>query len=167
MTFDNPKPGDPVAFYASRHTHTPTCLTIERVTPTQVIVGGSRYRRNGGGALDHHGRVKPWTTEVDVEIAEQAKLEERTKQRDALSARVRACARMVTSETRTTLDCDGRPIEGRSFEVPGVLDAAALERVAAVVADFERQLKFALSGELVDGQVRLEQRLLTGRWPPE
>lgn len=69
--FQDPKPGDEVALYRYMVT-TPTRATIEKVLPTQVVVGGNKYMRKsgyevGGGYSKRH--VGPWTPQIDARIA--------------------------------------------------------------------------------------------------
>ena len=68
MKFANAKVGDTVAIpYDGGDVKR---ATINRLTPTQVIVGDRRYRRDNGHVVgEQRGFITPWTDEHTVQAA--------------------------------------------------------------------------------------------------
>lgn len=66
MRFADPKVGDLVAIpYTDGNVGRES---IERVTATQIVVDGKRYRRDNGNAVgDGKGHALPWTVDHEVQ----------------------------------------------------------------------------------------------------
>jgi len=131
--FPDPKVGDLVAYYGStaRNGCPSSQQRIERVTATQIVVAGQKYRRDNGwqvgGAGSYYGgrcSVAPWTPEVEARIAEVAAEEVNAAQASALLARI--------GTAEISLRIKDRYGGLRKWT------ALELERLHAVVQDFER-----------------------------
>lgn len=75
MTLDDIKPGDEVAvvYRLARRLHAPRRAVIDRVTPTQVLINGTRFRRDSGRAVgDRTLSIEPWTEKHDEAVARAA-----------------------------------------------------------------------------------------------
>lgn len=123
-TFQDPKEGDIVARYPYMR-ELPTKATIEKVTPTQVVVNGTRYMRKngreiGGGYGPSH--IRPWTAEVDAKI-------EAAKQREANAVRAKAIHDRLFRAVEVVKYNERSGERHRSAE--------DLDRLDAFVADFE------------------------------
>jgi hypothetical protein len=102
MLFPDPKPGDEVAYYRS-YRDTPRKLTIARVTPTQIVVGGQRFRRvdgdEVGGSRWDRTRVKPWTPDIDEALAKEEAAKRAAEHLEEMRNRGRAAFTLLGTKT--------------------------------------------------------------------
>ena len=140
--FPDPKVGDPVAYYGStaRNGCPSSRQRIERVTATQIVVAGQKYRRDNGWQVGGGCSVAPWTPEVEARIAEVAAEEVNAAQASALLARI--------GTAEISLRIKGRYGGLRKWT------ALELERLHALVLTFEdgaAALRATLEPDFVPG----------------
>lgn len=126
MLFPNPKPGDEVAYFRSWRDE-PRKLTIDRVTPTQVLVSGLRFSRKDGvqvGSMFDRAHIRPWTLEIEAEI-EKRRVAERAAEH----------LRAVRNRGRAVLECLHN------------LDEAQAQAAESLVRELEQRVTDIMSRE--------------------
>lgn len=121
--FQDPKVGDEVALYRNMR-GTPVKIIIERVLPSQIIIGAARFKRRDGYQIGTYmpSHIVPWTPEIDAMIATEAELAAHEERAAALYVRL--------SRTVERVKFDGRGAT-RTW------DDSRVRRLEAFVVDFE------------------------------
>jgi hypothetical protein len=105
--FVDPKVGDTVALI-STHSRAPQRKTIERVTATQIVVAGSRYRQDTGREVGADRWsctwVEPWTDKTDQRVADAAAAATRAATLKSLHARTMAAMAPLSPHGDTWTD---------------------------------------------------------------
>lgn len=134
-TFQDPKVGDTVALYEYMR-ELPGKAQIEKVTTSQLLVNGVRFRRKDGrqiGAGYGPAHVRPWTAELGAKI-------EAAKQREVNAARAKTIYARLS-----------RAVEVVKFNERGGerhRSADDLGRLDAFVGDFETRAVEYVAGRI-------------------
>lgn len=132
--FPDPKVGDPVAYYGTtaRNGCPSAKLAIERVTATQIVVSGQKFKRDNGSQVGGTGSyyggrnaVAPWTPEVETRIAKIAAEEKNRTRAVSLLKRIATAAQGLEIK------------RDRYGSGPRKWSALELERLHALVLTFE------------------------------
>lgn len=129
--FPNPQVGDPVAYYgrSARNGRPSSRRFIERVTATQIIVAGQKYKRATGCLITSDrwdsDTIAPWDDALDAHLAALDAADAVAAQASALLARIGA-AEISLRNKRTRYGTELRK-----------WSAAELERLHALVLTIE------------------------------